>query len=96
VEAMWKMLQQDNPENYVIATGKSYTLQDFVERAFVEVGLKWSDHVDIDERLYRPADITYASANPARANERLGWKAKATMPEVVAMMTAAELAETTG
>jgi GDPmannose 4,6-dehydratase len=52
--------------------------------------------VDIDQRLYRPADITFASANPARANERLGWKAKAGMPEVVAMMTAAELAETAG
>lgn len=96
VEAMWTMLQQDKPESYVIATGRSYTLEEFVERAFAEVGLKWRDHVDIDKRLYRPADITYANANPSRAHERLGWQAKAGMPEVVAMMTAAELAGTAG
>jgi GDPmannose 4,6-dehydratase len=95
VEAMWMMLQQERPESYVIATGKSHTLEEFVDRAFAEVGLDWRDHVDTDERLFRPADITFASANPARAAERLGWKAKATMPEVVAMMVAAELAETT-
>ncbi len=96
VEAMWAMLQQEKPESYVIATGRSHTLEEFVERAFAEVGLTWHDHVDIDERLYRPADITYANANPSRARERLGWKAKAGMPEVVAMMTAAELAGTAG
>ena len=96
VEAMWAMLQQEKPESYVIATGRSHTLEEFVERAFTEVGLTWRDHVDIDKRLYRPADITFASANPSRAHERLGWKAKAGMPEVVAMMTAAELAGTAG
>jgi GDPmannose 4,6-dehydratase len=56
-------------------------------------GLQWRDHVDIDKGLYRPADITFASANPTRANEKLGWKAKAGMRDVVAMMTAAEIAE---
>ena len=96
VEAMWTMLQQDKPESYVIATGRSHTLEEFVDCAFAAVGLVWRDHVDIDKRLYRPADITYANANPARANERLGWKAKAAMPDVVAMMTAAELAGTAG
>jgi GDPmannose 4,6-dehydratase len=96
VEAMWTMLQQDKPESYVIATGRSHTLEEFVDCAFTAVGLLWRDHVDIDKRLYRPADITYANANPARANERLGWKAKAAMPDVVAMMTAAELAGTAG
>ncbi|HZJ01587.1 MAG TPA: GDP-mannose 4,6-dehydratase, partial [Gemmatimonadaceae bacterium] len=94
VEAMWMMLQQEKPENFVIATGQSHTLAEFVERAFREVGLEWRDHVDTDEKLFRPADITYAHANPARANERLGWKAKAMMPDVVAMMTKAQLAET--
>jgi GDPmannose 4,6-dehydratase len=96
VEAMWTMLQQEKPESYVIATGRSHTLEEFVDCAFAAVDLKWRDHVDIDKRLYRPADITYAHANPARANERLGWRAKAAMPEVVAMMTAAELAGTAG
>lgn len=94
VEAMWMMLQQEKPESYVIATGQSHTLEEFVDRAFSEVRLDWHDHVDIDKRLYRPADITYANANPKRANERLGWKAKALMPDVVARMTAAQLAET--
>lgn len=96
VEAMWMMLQQEKPETYVIATGHSHRLEEFVHTAFAEVGLQWRDHVDIDQRLYRPADITFASANPTRANERLGWKAKAGMREVVAMMTAAELAESAG
>jgi GDPmannose 4,6-dehydratase len=96
VEAMWMMLQQEKPETYVIATGQSHRLEEFVDAAFAEVGLQWRDHVDIDKRLYRPADITFANANPARANERLGWKAKAGMREVVAMMTAAELAENAG
>jgi GDPmannose 4,6-dehydratase len=96
VEAMWMMLQQDRPDNYVIATGRSHTLEEFVARAFAEIGLEWRDYVDIDERLYRPADISYASADPSLAGERLGWKAKAHMPEVVAMMTAAQLAETAG
>jgi GDPmannose 4,6-dehydratase len=96
VEAMWMMLQQEKPETYVIATGKSHRLEEFVDAAFAQVGLHWRDHVDIDQRLYRPADITFASANPTRANERLGWKAKAGMRDVVAMMTAAELAESAG
>jgi len=96
VEAMWTMLQQEKPESYVIATGRSHTLEEFVDCAFAAVDLMWRDHVDIDTRLYRPADITYANANPARANERLGWRAKAAMPDVVAMMTAAEMAGTAG
>src|SRR6476619_5670895 len=85
VEAMWMMLQQEKPETYVIATGKSHRLEEFVDAAFAEVGLQWRDHVDIDKKLYRPADITFTSANPTRANEKLGWKAKAGMREVVAM-----------
>jgi GDPmannose 4,6-dehydratase len=92
VEAMWMMLQQDRPDNYVIATGQSHTLEQFVERAFAEVSLDWRGHVDIDERLFRPADISFASANPSLARERLGWKARAGMPEVVSMMMAAEMA----
>lgn len=96
VEAMWMMLQQEKPETYVIATGHSHKLEEFVDAAFAEVGLQWRDHVDIDKTLYRPADITFASANPTRANERLGWKAKAGMREVVALMSAAELAESAG
>jgi GDPmannose 4,6-dehydratase len=91
VTAMWMMLQQSAPESYVIATGETYTLEEFVERAFAEVDLDWRDYVDVDEKLFRPADITFASANPGRANECLGWKAEATMPEVVRRMVRAEL-----
>lgn len=94
VEAMWMMLQQEAPETYVIATGRSHKLEEFVAHVFADVGLEWRDHVDIDERLFRPADITFASANPARAKERLGWQARAQMPDVVKMMVAAQLAET--
>jgi GDPmannose 4,6-dehydratase len=93
VEAMWMMLQQDAPATYVIATGTSHTLEQFVDRAFAEVRLDWHDHVDIDRRLFRPADITFASANPSLARERLGWSARAKMPDVVHMMMMAELAE---
>lgn len=96
VEAMWRMLQQDSPATYVIATGKSHTLQQFVACAFTEVGLDWHDHVDVDRRLFRPADITFASANPSLAREQLGWSARAQMPDVVRMMVAAELVESAG
>lgn len=95
VEAMWKMLQQDGPATYVIATGESHTLEQFVAQAFAEVGLDWHDNVDVDQRLFRPADITFASANPSLAREQLGWSARAKMPDVVRMMMAAELAEST-
>jgi GDPmannose 4,6-dehydratase len=93
VEAMWMMLQQDAPATYVIATGTSHTLEQFVDRAFAEVGLDWHDHVDVDRRLFRPADITFASANPSLARQRLGWSARAKMPDVVHMMMMAELEE---
>lgn len=96
VEAMWKMLQQDAPATYVIATGESHTLEEFVSQAFAEVGLEWRDYVDVDQRLFRPADITFASANPSLARERLGWSARARMPDVVHMMMKAELAESAG
>jgi GDPmannose 4,6-dehydratase len=95
VEAMWMMLQQDRPAIYVIATGISHTLEQFVDRAFAEVGLDWHDHVDVDQRLFRPADITFASANPSLARERLGWSARAKMPDVVHLMMMAELGEST-
>jgi len=87
------MLQQDAPATYVIATGESHTLEQFVARAFAEVGLGWTEYVDIDQRLFRPADITFGSANPSLARQRLGWWARAKMPDVVRMMMKAELGE---
>lgn len=91
VEAMWMMLQRDVPETFVIATGKSHTLEDFTSRAFAEVGLQWQDHVDIDRTLFRPADVTYSAANPEAAAAKLGWNATHSMPGVVKMMVEAEM-----
>jgi GDPmannose 4,6-dehydratase len=92
VEAMWLMLQQDRVEDFVIATGETHSLEDFVAAAFEAVGLDWHDHVETDSSLLRPTDITTGSANPARAYEKLGWRAGFRMREVVAMMVKDEMA----
>ena len=89
VEAMWRMLQQEQPEDFVVATGKSFSLEDFAAAAFREVGLDWQTHVDVDPKLFRPYDHAAAHANPARAAQKLGWKARYAMPDVVKMMVAA-------
>ncbi|MDJ0518724.1 MAG: GDP-mannose 4,6-dehydratase [Trichodesmium sp. MO_231.B1] len=86
VEAMYLMLQQDEPDDYVIATGESYPLQDFVVEAFTSVGLNWQDYVEVDRSLYRPTDISVGRANPIKAEQKLGWKAHYKMPDVVRMM----------
>ena len=91
VEAMWLMLQQDVPEDFVIATGESHSLEEFVEKAFSCVGLDWRAHVVIDPELMRPADITAGRGNPAKANAKLGWKASNKMPDVVRLMVKAQL-----
>ena len=91
VEAMWMMLQQDSPGDYVIATGESHSLEEFAEAAFACAGLEWRDHTVIDPTLLRPADITIGRANPARAGERLGWQAGFRMLDVVRMMAQEEL-----
>jgi GDPmannose 4,6-dehydratase len=90
VEAMWMMLQQEQPEDYVIATGESHRLEEFVEAAFSELGLDWRRYVIKDSTLLRPADISLGRANPARARERLGWQARSRMRDVVRMMIQAE------
>ncbi len=89
VDAMWRMLQQDQPEDFVVATGRSVSLEDFVAAAFGEVGLDWKQHVDIDRQLFRPYDHLAAHANPARAQHKLGWKARHSMPDVAHMMVQA-------
>lgn len=89
VEAMWRMLQQESPDDYVIATGETYSLEDFVAEAFRLVGLDWRKHVESDSALLRPTDLKVGRANPAKARERLGWVAKSSMPDVVRQMIAA-------
>ncbi len=91
VEAMWLMLQQDVAEDYVIATGRNFSLQDFVEEAFRQVNLNWLDYVVIDNDLLRPTEIMSNSGNPSKAYERLGWRASSFMPEVVAKMIEADM-----
>ncbi|NEQ38768.1 MAG: GDP-mannose 4,6-dehydratase [Okeania sp. SIO3I5] len=92
VEAMYLMLQQDEADDYVIATGESYPLQDFVVEAFNSVGLNWENYVEVDRSLYRPTDISVGRANPIKAEEKLGWKANYKMPDVVRIMVKERMA----
>lgn len=89
VEAMWAMLQQDTPEDYVIATGETITLRTFTAEAFAAVGLDWQDHVDVDPALFRPSDIAVSRANPAKARQQLGWQATLRPGDVARAMVAA-------
>lgn len=86
VEAMYLMLQQPNAEDYVIATGQTYSLQSFVEQTFQCLNLNWQDYVQIDQSLLRPTDISIGRANPHKANTQLGWEAQYFMPQIVRMM----------
>ena len=75
VESMWLMLQQDEPDDYVVATGIGATVKDFCEVAFNRVGLNWQDHVEIDERYVRPTEVDALIGDPSKAQKKLGWKA---------------------
>jgi len=86
VEAMWLMLQQDKAEDFVIATGKTFTLQDFIRLAFAEVGLDWTEYVTHADEFMRPTDILVSSADPSKALAKLDWKAEIDMPNVVKLM----------
>ena len=86
VVAMWLMLQKDVPEDFVIATGETNSLENFVSIAFSSVGLKWRDHVDIDTSLLRPSDLKMSSADPTLAKQKLGWIASTRMPDLVQKM----------
>lgn len=86
VEAMWKMLQQTEPEDFVIATGETHSLQDFVAEAFAAVNLDWREHVDTDPALMRPTDLATSRADPSHAAEKLDWKAQTSMRGVVRNM----------
>jgi GDPmannose 4,6-dehydratase len=94
VQAMYLMLQQNQPEDYVIATGKSYRLQDFVATTFDCLGLKWQDHVVTQPNLFRPIDIAAGKGNPAKAQQLLGWKAQYAMEDIVHRMVDARLGRT--
>jgi len=86
VDAMHRMLRADSPDDYVIATGRSASLESFVSLAFAAVGLDWRSHVEIREELFRPLDLDHSTANPAKAQAKLGWKAKHGIEDVVRFM----------
>jgi len=91
VEAMWRMLQADEPDDYVVATGTGYTVRDFVEACFERVGLDWESHVRFDERYLRPTEVDRLIGDAARAADRLGWEAKVHTPELASIMVDAEV-----
>ncbi len=76
VDGMWRMMQLDKPEDFVIATGRSHSLEEFTATVFSELNLNWKDHVEINRSFYRPSDLEYSRGNPAKAEAILGWKAK--------------------
>lgn len=86
VEAMWLMLQLDEPEDFVIATGESNTLEQFVDEAFSQLRLDWRDHVETKNHLIRPSEITISKANPRKARDKINWQAKSKMSDVVRLL----------
>jgi GDPmannose 4,6-dehydratase len=91
VEAMWLMLQQDEPEDYVVATGKAHTVRKLLQIAFSCVGLNWENHVVIDENLIRPAEVNRLLGDASKAREKLRWSPKVSFEELVAMMVELDL-----
>jgi len=90
VDAMWRMLQQDTAEDFVIATGESHSLEDFVAQVFKCLGLDWKDHVDVERSLFRPTDIRYSAANPSKAFKKLNWKASVDFNCLISRLVKAE------
>ncbi len=91
VEAMWLMLQQEKPDDYVIGTGEAHLVREFVKEAFSYVGLDWQEYVAIDPRYFRPLEVEHLVADASRARERLGWKPKVTFRELVRIMVDADM-----
>jgi len=91
VKAMWLMLAQDKPEDYVIATAEAHSVREFVKIAFDYVGLNWKDYVVIDKTLYRPAEVSLLMGDYAKARKKLGWKPTVKFEELVRMMVEADL-----
>ncbi len=86
VEAMWLMLQQEQPKDYVIATGETHSVREFIQEAFDHVGLDWKRYVKIDKTFFRPAEVDYLCGDASRAKKELGWKPKVGFRELVRMM----------
>ena len=91
VEAMWLMLQQDEPDDFVVATGESYSVREFLEEAFGCAGLEWQKHVEIDSRYFRPSEVDHLQGDASKARAKLGWAPKVSFTELVRMMVDRDL-----
>ena len=90
VEAMWRMLQQDAPDDFVIATGESHSVLDFLEETFGYVGLDWREHVKIDARYFRPSEVDALEGDASKARDALGWSPRVTFRDLARMMVDAD------
>jgi GDPmannose 4,6-dehydratase len=91
VKAMWLMLQQDEPDDYVVATGETHSVREFLDIAFGYVGLQWQDYVAFDERYLRPAEVDLLIGDPSKAKQKLGWEPSVSFEELVRLMVNADL-----
>jgi GDPmannose 4,6-dehydratase len=91
VEAMWRMLQADEPGDYVVATGETHSVEEFLDLAFKELGLDWHDYVETDPRYFRPAEVDFLQGDASRAREKLGWEPKTGFRELVKLMVQSDL-----
>lgn len=93
VRAMWLMLQEEVPDDYVIGTGEAHSVREFVELAFAHVDLDWKEYVEVDERFFRPAEVDFLLADATKARRRIGWVPTVTFHELVRIMTDADVAD---
>jgi GDPmannose 4,6-dehydratase len=91
VEGMWRMLQQDQADDYVLATGETYSVEEFLEAAFSQLDLEWKKHVEVDPRYFRPAEVDLLLGDPSKAKQKLGWQPTVGFKELVRMMVTADM-----
>lgn len=91
VEAMWLMLQQEHPDDYVVATGQTHSVQEFLELAFAQVNLNWQDHVEFDQRYLRPTEVELLIGDPTKARQKLQWEPSVSFEQLVSLMVEADL-----
>jgi GDPmannose 4,6-dehydratase len=91
VEAMWLMMQQDQPDDYVIATGETHSVREFLEVAFGHVGLQWKKYVEIDPRYHRPAEVELLLGDYSKAKQKLGWEPKTRFEDLARLMVDADV-----
>ena len=92
VEAMWLMLQQEKPDDYVIATGETHSIREFLDLSFGHAGLEWKKYVEIDPHYYRPTEVDLLIGDASKAKKKLGWAPKTKFSELVRIMTEADIA----